>query len=166
MTTTAIRNYGSTGMLTIGGVSLNGPAWDVPDLSGLWISGAVRGSDRVIPGAAGVLPFRRRRTVTEVTLEMIVVGMVDSAGLAYDDALQGLELNLEALRSGVVEPTNTGNGTRAATLTLPSGDTRAADVHVLGMDTGSLVVRKIGGVATHARIRATLDMSIPAGRFS
>lgn len=161
-----IVGYGCAGTVKIGAVLLNCPAWDVPDPSGLWITGDVRGSDRLIPGAAGVLPFRRRRTVTEYTLDMVIVGMVDETGAEYEDALAGLELNLETLRVGVVEPTNTGNGTRAAVLTLPSGLTRTADVHVLGLDTGSLAVRRVDGIATHARLLGSLTISVPAGRFT
>lgn len=160
-----IEVYGRTGQLVIGAVALCGPAWDVPDLSPLWISGELRGSDRIIPGASGVLPFKRRRTVTEVDLDMLVVGMVSSSGAAYDDALEGLELNLEALRSGVVEPTGTGDGTRNATLTMPSGNTRTGDVHVLGLEVGSLRAERRDGIVVNARVRAVLSLSIPSGRL-
>lgn len=164
--TRAIEGYGATGTLTIDGVSLNCPAWDAFDLSGLWIEGSVRGSDRLIPGAAGVLPFRRRRTVTTYQLPLIIVGMVDENGADYEDAMAGLELNLETLRSGVIEPTNTGDGTRAAVLSMPSGASRTADVHVLELTVSPVAARRQGTIVTHARVRAVLELSVPAGRFA
>lgn len=159
----ALENYGRTGTLTIDGLALNGPAWDIPDLSPLWISGEIRGSDRTIPGAAGVLAYPRRRTVTEVDLDMLITGDVSAVGVAYADAVAGLAANLEVLRTLVVEPVTTGDGTRSASLTVP-GETfaRTGDVHVFGLDLGPVIAR----AHERAMVRATLTLSIPAGRLS
>lgn len=158
----ALVHYGRTGTLTIDGLSLNGPAWDVPDLSPLWVSGAIRGDDRLIPGAAGVIAYPRRRTVTEVDLDMIITGDVDQSGDDYPDAVEGLEANLEVLRATIVEPVTTGTGTRSATLTMPSGASRTGDVHVIKLDCGPVVAL----FHQRARMRATLTLSIPAGRLA
>lgn len=159
----ALEHYGRTGTLTIAGLALNGPAWDIPDLTPLWISGEIRGSDRTIPGTAGVLAYPRRRTVTEVDLDMLITGDVSAVGAAYDDAVAGLATNLEVLRATIVEPVTTGDGTRSASLTVP-GETfaRTGDVHVLGLDLGPLIAR----FHERALIRATLSLSIPAGRLA
>lgn len=154
---TALEHTGCTGTLSIDGVLLNGPAWDLPDLTALWFEFDVRGDDRLLPGSDGVLPYRRRVTVTQHALPMIVTGAVDRFGEPYADAWVGMETNVAYLLTNVVLPTNVGDGTRSATLTLPSGATRTANVHVLRLAKGLV----LGG-----RLRATLDLSIPNGRFT
>ena len=140
--------------LEIDGVPLATPAWEIVDLSPLWQPADVRGSDRLIPGAAGVKPYRRRRTVSKRSLPMIVYGFEDLDGVAYADVREGLETNLDYLRANVVDPTNVGDGTRTAVLHLPSGSTRTGSVHVEGFELGT---------AGPTSIRAVLTLSIPEG---
>lgn len=161
MAARGLTGYGCTGTLTIDGVLLNTPAWDATDLTTLWVEASVRGGDRLLPGVAGVIPYRRRLDVTEYALPMLVSGDVDENGDDYADAWVGLETNLQWLWSNVVEPTNTGDGTRPATLTMPSGLERVADVHVLGLRVSSAV----GAATRNALVRAVLQISVPAGRF-
>lgn len=157
-----LQGVGCTGTLTIDGVLLNTPAWDLTDLTPLWVEATVRGGDRLLPGVAGVIPYRRRLDVTEHALPMLISGDVDEAGADQANAWIGLEANIETLRSTVIEPTNVGDGTRPATLTLPSGLTRTADVHVLGLRVSGAV----GAGSSHALVRAVLQISVPAGRFA
>jgi hypothetical protein len=161
--TVGIENYGCAGTLTIGTVLLNCPAWDIPDLSPLWIEAAQRGRDRIIPGVAGVLAYRRRLDVTTHALRILISGDVEPDGTPYADAVIGLELNVELLRSSVVDPTNVGDGTRAATLTMPSGATRTADVHVTGLRVSST---RADPHHRHALLVGALQVSIPTGRFA
>lgn len=161
--TTGLENTGCTGTLQIGTVVLSCPAWDITDLTPLWVETTVRGGDRLIPGAAGVRPFRRRVTVTTHALPMLISGDVDPLGVVNTDAWVGLEENLADLWTNVVAPTNTGDGTRAAILTMPSGATRTANVHVLGLRVGST---RGEPHRHHAVVRASLQISIPAGRFA
>lgn len=154
--------YGCTGTLTIGSTLLNCPAWDIPDLTTLWIEAAQRGQDRLLPGTAGVIPYRRRLTVTEHTLAMVIAGNSTPAGVLVANAWQGLEANVELLRVGIVDPTNVGDGTRLATLTLPTGATRTAYVHVTGMRVSSAE----GADGVFSVLNAALTISIPTGRFA
>lgn len=144
-----------SGTLEIGGVSMHTDSWDATDLMDLWGEADQRGSDRLIPGAAGVLPRRRRRTVSGRQIPMVFQA----------DTFAALATAVDLFLSTVVAPTNTGDGTRAATLTMPNGDVRTADVHVTGLQLGQ---RGSGhGARGHvAAVRAVLVLSIPAGRFA
>ncbi len=150
------------GQLTIDSMDLCTPAYLFPDLRQLWMPATVRGQDRIIPGAIGVLPKRRRATVTTYDLTFLISGEVDASGTpASPGDSTGihaqLEANIDALRSGVLDPTNVGDGTRAATLTMPSGDTRSADIHVLGL---TIVNNWPTGIST------LFHISIPSGAFA
>lgn len=145
------------GSLTIAGVSMHGPAWDVVDLVPLWLTPTVRGGpNRAIPGIAGRRSFQRRIDETAVSLPMLVQGEVDRLGVAQANPWAGLQANVAYLRANVVDPTGLTDGTRAASLLMPNGTTRTASVVVLGMTPGAFVkyVRKF-----------TLDILIPAGGF-
>lgn len=149
-----------TGALTIGTTSMHCAAWDILDLRALWLPSAVRGADRLIPGAAGVRPKRRRRTVTTHSLPFLISGLADATGVgacSEADRVRQLEVNVYALRSAVLDPTNVGDGTRAATLVLPSGATLTADIHVLGFTEAAVSPDSLFG---------TLDISIPSGVFA
>jgi len=126
----------------------------------------VRGEDRLLPLAAGVIPYLRRRTVTRHSLPMVIQGEVDENGVPYPDVWAGLEANIAQLRASVVDPTGVGDGTRPASLVMPSGATRTADVHVLGLVLG----RTQAGTNTltgneGVGMLATLELSIPTGVF-
>jgi hypothetical protein len=122
----------------------------------------VRGQDRVLPGATGVIAYPRRLTATRYDLRLLVVGDVDGqTGDAVADARAGLAANLEYLRVNVLAPVSSSTGTRAATLTVPGLSSRAANVHVLGLVTQSYVMQACGAIFV-----GTLQISVPAGRFS
>lgn len=148
----------AAGDLTIGGVALNGPAWKVLNLLELWQPADQRGNDRLVPGTAGVLAQQRRDTVTRRSLQMLIVGDVDRTGAAQADRFEGLQANIDYLRSNVVAPTGTGDGTRSAVLTMPDGTTRTEPVHVVGFEFGNF--REDAGW-----VRAVLTISIPSGRI-
>jgi hypothetical protein len=152
----ALNSATPHGSITISGVSLNTPAWRVLDLTDLWLDGRQRGKDRLVPGAAGVVANMRRRTVTEVDLPMVIIGDCDQTGAAHTDSMDGLWRNVDYLNDNVCSPTGTGDGTRAAVLTLPSGTTLAESVHVLGLELGA---------SSRTGKLATLTLSIPSGKF-
>jgi hypothetical protein len=156
-----LNGYGCTGTLTIGSTSMNNPAWDITDLTPLWATVEVRGQDRIIPGAAGAIPYQRRLTVTRHDLQMLITGDVNASGTPFANPDEGLQSNLSTLYTNVIAPVGSGGGTRAATLTLPSGATRTADIHIIGF------VRQQTFVSdSQAIMEATLQISIPEGRFS
>ena len=152
------------GNLTLNGVPMKTPAWTCPDLTILWLPPTVRGQDRLVPGSAGVLPFPRRKTVTEYALDFRVSGMVDMYGVPATGSGNGpeefamLESNLTYLRQNVFDTDASPNpdGTVLGVLTMPSGAVRTAYVHVLGFTVNVRVSHILQG---------TLDISIPAGGF-
>lgn len=146
------------GTLTIGGVELvNSHAWTITDLKPLWEGPDVRGTDRLLPTAAGVIAYPRRATVSKRNLAMVIVGDTDWTGAPYSDDAVGLETNVMYLRAHVIDPTGTGDGTRPAVLTLPSGATRTGNVHVVGLTFGT---------QQQGKTLATLAIEIPAGALA
>jgi len=149
----------AAGDLTISSVPMNGPAWKVLNLHVLQQPADQRGDDRLIPGSAGVLPLRRRDTVTRHSLQILITGTHDRTGAAVADRFEGLQANIDYLRTNVVAPTGTGDGTRSAVLTMPDGTTRTEPIHVTGMQFGDV---SLDG----SWMKAVLEISIPSGRFS
>jgi hypothetical protein len=137
---------------------MNGPAWKVLNLYELWQPANVRGSDRIIPGSAGVVAYPRRATVTVRSLQMLISGTHDRTGAAVADKFEALQANVDYLLTNVVVPTGATDGTRSAVLTMPDGTTRTEPVHVLGLELGDL---SLDGAWT----KAVLELSIPTGRI-
>lgn len=166
-----LQNTRDDGVLTIGGISLNptNGAWGIVGdergeggLVQLWAEFDVRGQDRVLPGANGVLAYRRRITATRHDLRLLVVGdVIGQTGAPANNPREGLAANLEYLRANVLAPVASATGTRAATLTVPGQSNRSADVHVLGLVTQSYMIS-----GCHGLYVGTLQISIPAGRFA
>lgn len=145
--------------LSIGGVSLHTPAWQCLDLTSLWEPAALRGNDRMLPGVDGVIPYPRRVTVSSRSIPMVIVGGVDSSGTSYIDPnapYGGLWQNVNYLATNVAGPVG-GDGTRAASLTMPDTSVRSARVTVLNLAIGQHV---------QAGMLATLDFNIVGGRFT
>lgn len=152
------------GNLTLNDVPMKTRAWTCPDLTPLWMPTAIRGTDRLFPGASGVRALPRRTTVTQYSLEFRVCGISDMTGLVTTgmgngpEEFQQLEFNLNYLRENVIDPRTTPNadGTVLGVLTMPSGATRTAYVHVLGFTVNTRVAHVLQG---------QLELSIPAGGF-
>lgn len=152
------------GNLTLNGIPMKTRAWTCPDLTPLWLPSAIRGQDRILPGAAGVIPHRRRRTVTQYALDFRICGMANMGGVVTTGTgnglaeFQQLEYNLKYLRDNVIDPRISPNldGTVPGVLTMPSGAIRTANVHVLGFTVNERVSHVMQGI---------LDISIPQGGF-
>ncbi len=152
------------GNLTLNGIPMKTRAWTCPDLTPLWLPPAIRGQDRIVPGASGVLPHRRRKTVTQYALDFRIAGIASMGGVITTGTgngpaeFQQLEFNLDYLRQNVLDTRTSPNldGTVPGVLTMPSGDIRTADVHVLGFTVNNRVAHVLQGV---------LDISIPSGGF-
>lgn len=150
----------AVGELTISGVSMHTYGWNVIDVRDLWTVIAVRGQDRLIPGVSGLRPKRRRFTATPHSLPMVISGLhtPDGEPITDPDArIVQFQDNLDFLMNNVVDEVATTAGTRTATLTMPSGGSRTAAIHVLSITPGTW---------TPAVLRCTLDISIPGGRFA
>jgi hypothetical protein len=163
-------NNAAEGTLTIDGVDMNigNGAWGIiGDEKGtggyvqLWADFDVRGDDRILPSVTGVIAYQRRRTVTRHDFRLIVVGdVIGSTSAPETDTRVGLEENIEYLRENVIDPVDTATGTRSAVLDMPSGNQRAADIHVLGVTTQTYKLSECGSIWI-----ATMHISIPSGRF-
>lgn len=124
----------------------------------LWQAGQQRGGDVTLPGVNGLLPRRRYLTATTHTLELIISGTAVYTGSPSGTPAANLQTNILWLRDTVCEPTGTTDGTKAISVTMPTG-TLTGTVHVLGF--------RLGRVAEHARWAfATMDLSIPAGELA
>jgi hypothetical protein len=147
-----------TEYLEIASKPLSTPAYWLTDLTPLKGSADQRGFDRLLPGATGVVAYQRRITVTKVSLPIVIVGEFDNTGTANANPFDGLQDNIDYLLANVVDPTGTGDGTRAATWHLPDGSTtKTANVHVERLEVSPL---------GRASVQGALMLSIPAGRFA
>jgi len=150
-----------TGRLTINSVLMHCPAWTMVDLTELWFLQLVKGSDINVPGlAAGQRAYKRKMDAARHSLPMYIVGDFNKDGVSwyssgYSSEMEGLEVNLGYLETNVLDPTI--GTTIAASLELPSGTIRTAAIHVEGL--------KIDD-RTQDAVSATLEISIPAGRFA
>jgi hypothetical protein len=142
------------GLLTVNGVSMHTPAWCMVDLGDLWFPAKTRGSNVLIPGAVGRRAYPVRADETTYSLPMLISGVVDQLGGPYPDAMVGLERNLVELAAVFVPDPNV--ATVSASLTMPSGAVRTAEVQIVGVKLG----KQVGPV-----VRAIVEMVVPAGSF-
>lgn len=115
-------------------------------------TGSKRGSDVLMPGATGVRPRRRRPTVTERSLPLMVTGLLDAEGAATADPDAALDSVLTMLDDELVTDPATMDGTRVARLIRP-GSTRETALHVLELEP----TREIGPYT----LECALVLSIP-----
>jgi hypothetical protein len=148
-----------SGILVIDGINLStGPAFYTPDLLDLWGTGFdTRGKDRVVPGRVGVMAYRRRPTVSQHSVGLIISGYDAWDGTPRISTMLNLEANIARLRDNLVLPPGTAQGVRSAVLTMPSGAVRSGPVHVLKLDLGKV---------SAGWLLATLAVSIPGGLLS
>ena len=154
----SLAECAATGSLTISGLNLSvGPAYLTPNLWALYATWDVRGSDRLLPGVNGVIPYRRRITVTTQTVELLISGHTSYTGAAVSPRTLCLEQNITHLRDVIVVPPPAHPGTRPATLVLPSGASLTGAVHVVRFEPGEVIA---------GWMQATLTLSIPGGRLA
>lgn len=166
-----LQNTTLEGTLTVGSISLNpaNGAWGVlgdergvNGLLHLWATTTVRGEDRILPSATGVIAYPRRVTVTRKDLRLLIAGdVIGQTGAPATNAIEGLATNIEYLRANIITPVASATGTRAAVLTVPGQASRSADIHILGFTIQSYMLTECGSVAV-----STLQISIPSGRFA
>lgn len=164
-----LANYDDDGTLTIGGVSMNCPAWmvgaDEDGEGGLldFITNVeTRGENRILPGANGVIPYPRRPTETEHDIRLVVIGEVDRLGVAQADHTAGLVANLQYLMTNVVTPPAAPTATRAATYTPPGTGSASitADLQVVGLR------RESYALGTNALWIGRMIVKIPEAAFA
>jgi len=143
--------------LEISSVPLATPAWRILSLDPLWRAAALLGTDTDIAGVDGALPNPRWTTATPIALSMWIGGRKDHEGTVNADARAGLKANLNYLHANVIDQPATDDGTRAAVWHQAGGTTVSVSLHVLDLAPRGL---------SPAAIYATLQLSIPSGRFA
>lgn len=157
-TTTSTR-----GRLTLNSVLMHKDgAFNVTDCGGLWLPPAQKGKDTDIGHAVGVLSNKRRPNGTQVGLPIIIGGFkkYDGSGSTWRqqvDQQKQFEENLYYLRTNVLDPRTSGDGTITASLVLPSGATKTGTVTVLPFT----VLRWFG-----IGCSGTLDLLVPNGTLA
>lgn len=146
-----------TGKLTISGISMHGPAWNVLDCMPLWLPQSTRGTNVVIPGAAGTRAYPIRLHEARHSLEMAITGWADRNGVLTNDPWVGLQANIEYLRANIEAPPAAPTATRTATLLMPDGTSRSANIQVVSLTIVWHVQTNVG---------ALLEIVIPSGRFA
>lgn len=141
--------------LEIASTPMATPAWRILDLSRLY-GIAKRGADLVMPNAEGARPYERVVTSRVIGLPLLVEGRKNREGTPYSDPWAGLDDNIDALITAIVEPPGSTEGTRAAVWHRASGDVET-DIHIEGLEPVSW---------GRASVRFSLDISIPSGRWT
>lgn len=165
-----IDGYDCEGVLTIGGVSFNNPAWACVSndrgenglIQLLGLGADRKGADREIPHGIGGIAYPRRRRPTRYDLGMLICGDVNSAGVENADAWAGLVTNVLALETVIDNVADGASGLQAATLAI-GGQNLAANIHTLAIQV-EWAIRQ--DHTNQALISATLQISIPVGKFA
>lgn len=159
-----------TGELFVNGVTMHCAAWNVIDLTRLYLPSEQRGADRLIVGVRGLRPYQNKDAETSYRFPMVLSGEADRLGVSWEDnALASpfaqLKSNIDYLSTNVLA-IGAGDGTQPATLNLPDGDVRTADINRVGITQGATFY------GTNARTgvvgvgqTATFDFTIPDGEF-
>lgn len=129
----------------------------IRDSGPLLSASAQRGRDRLVPGTRGVIANPRRETVTDLSLDLVIEGRFDFDAIPHVDTREGLAWNVAWLRKFAADPTNTGDGTRVATLDWEGVTPPPKPVHVEGFE----VLRSDGPFV----LRGLLFLSFPEGLF-
>lgn len=155
MTDTGLVVLAGQGGLTIDDVDMLTAGWLALDLSPLEGMAALRGQNRILPGASGRRARRRRIDQTSVDIPMWITGAWDPIGAApHSDPVLGLALNLDYLWDNVASPP--AGETRTAVRTMSDASTRTAPVQV------TLTVGELVGAYDKPAI---LTITVPRGRL-
>jgi hypothetical protein len=146
-----------TEYLSLGGVPLSTPAWELENLQDLWSGPPTRGTDIVMPGADGQRSYPRKVDAWRLTLNLAIWGDVSWDGTATADPRAGLWAAIQHLRANAFDPVATARGTRLIEMTTADGGTVAATCTVERF--------AIGAALTPWAVRATADIVVPEGRW-
>jgi len=144
-----------TEYVEINGVPLATPAWTINDLSPLWDAATLRGDDRVVPFSDGAYPLRRFRDEMRVQIPITIYGQKKWDDTDYANVRIGLMTNVDHIRTNLLTPATTSDGTWNLILHLPDGTTRSAACFVIP----PIQIEGLGPSA----VRGVLDIVIPQG---
>lgn len=137
-------------------IPMNSPAWDVLDYAALYDGPPLVGEDRAIPGATVPrIAIGREIDESVVALRLVIYGDRSYDDVPYADPRVGVRANVEFLRSNLLLPPGTADGSRPVTFHRLDGTT----------DVGSVVVAgPLDAVpAGPTSVRGVLRLAIPAG---
>src|SRR5436305_11139291 len=107
--------------LRLAAIPMSNPGFIINDLSQLLDGPDQRGTDRILPGAVGVVAFPRRITISKRQCPMTIYGDHDTSGNDTADQCAGLEANITWLIQNVLAIPGTSDGCRAGYLHLAGG---------------------------------------------
>jgi hypothetical protein len=138
----------------------------------LWTVGALVESEPVhISGRPGDVVFAPEIGSWEFSFSFVMVGEVSPTGDVFDDPWVGLESNMNLLNTQFLMPIASNSGLQPATLVMPSGEQRHADVLMRPPKPGIVSVGDNGtcsasaGSGQSVYARYTFAMFIPSGLF-
>jgi hypothetical protein len=144
--------------LTIDGIPMSTPAWEVLNIQTLYSGPMRRGENRIMPGASGRRALARRDDETNRSLVIAVFGFERWDGVAYPDPVAGLWENIDHLETNVIDQPLTGDSTRTAVLSRPDATDLTAQIQVLGFEIDDEHY-------SPAAISATMDITLISGSF-
>jgi hypothetical protein len=144
----------SNELLSIDGVPLSTPAWEVLDFSDLLNGAPTRGADIAVSGKRGTVARRRTLDASEASVSLVVYGDRDPEGNAHEDVRAGLLSNIDALKKALRPNATTLTGTRTLSVTIGT-ETRTAAVHT----SPDIAIAPLGPTA----VRAVITLVLPYG---
>lgn len=163
-----------SGALIINSIPLETEAWTVLNsYHPLWTYNKyVESPPEHISGNPGSIVFAPEVDGATFDLQFVVIGECDSTGELFDDPWVGLESNINMLRANILDPIPTNKGLQPATLVMPSGAERVADILVRPPIPGAVSVgnngscSESGSVAYSVFARYVIPIMIPSGIFA
>lgn len=130
--------------VSVDGVPLSTPAWEVESLEELYGSAETLGDFFSVPGLRGAIATRRQVGVKRVRIPVVIVGDVDSDGVPHSDVREGLLANRDEFVASFMDPPSVfSDGLRTFVHNLPGGVVRSGPCVV----TGGMVPQRIGRAA-------------------
>jgi len=139
-----------SGTLIINSIPLESEAWTVMNsYTPLWTVGKfIESTVEHISGQQGSVMFAPEIDGMTFDLQFVVIGECNGSGLLYSDPWEGLESNIDFLRTAFLDPIPSNNGLQPATLVMPSGAEREANVLVRPPQPGVVSVGNNGTCGT------------------
>jgi hypothetical protein len=143
--------------ITIGSTNLYvAGAWKLTDPTVFLGQGPFRGTDRIVPGAAGAVARPRVLGTYDVVTELMVFGKNDGAGTPFANERLGIKANVATLRTNLLTGTS-------ATMTHTFSDASTR--------TGACIVnelRVVSGLEQHVAglVVLAMDVTLLAGKLT
>ncbi len=154
MTITVNQTY----YLEVNSVPLACAAWRVLDPAVAWDESALRGGDRVLPGASGRRALVRVRDSVVQTYGLEVLGNYETDGTVSTNPARTLMTHMAYLKANLGYAKSTGDGTVTVKFYRGAEATLTTTAHFLGFKGSQL--------KPPAFLTTTFDISIPSGVWS